>query len=365
MKRTLVIAAIFAVFVSCNSVDDHVFTDSEEIEKSALDLLGNQLARAFQDQNREQIYRHVDKELVRSCMGDALEMDLNARYEQTQANAFLEESIDYLIFDYSDIRKYKYLGTVNGTGNRIAISVIHDDEESIYEFLVTDYNNSLKVYDIYYPQIGYKLSESSIVQFNYSNQISYMAQSSMYDLSSEYLYEDYEDYIESYEELYEEDQDHPWILGNYIQSLFATNNANKTIRSIESLPDFNDLIRNRYYQWYAVDSLKKTTESVINRYGKNSFTRIFSMINRYYAKDRNIDQLAKEFETELLKENDHADLYLYLVFLKIEQNKYRDAVKFLDIIHNKFQVEMSVLNDQLVNFDDFLVSEEYRNWRKF
>lgn len=365
MKKLYFISLIILLLTSCNSVQDHVFVDSEEIEQNELDLLGKQIVRALQDRNQEQLYRYFDQELIRSRFSDYLDIDLDNTYDQSRASSFLDESLNYITFEYSDIRKYKYLGPVNGTGNRIAISVIHDDELSIYEFIVTNYNNSLKVYDIYYPQIGYKMSEASVVEFSYTNRLSYLGQSSMYELSSDYIYENYEDYINEFNELDSDDQEHPWIMGNYIQCLFATNESIKTIAHIRKLPDFDGLLKNRYYQWHQGDSLKSTTKRIVDRYGENSFTRSVSLINDYYNPDKNRDTLVLQMEKELLKENDDSNAYLYLAFIKIEQNKYKDAIKYLDILNKKFDISMSYINDQLVNFDDFLVSQEYRSWRKF
>jgi hypothetical protein len=244
----------------------------------------------------------------------------------------------------------------------IVISSLTDNGIRFYEFIVTNFNNAHLIYDIYYADLGFRLSDAIVTQYPYDWEgISYMDESSIWEIDNGVDQEEYEEVISEYQRLQKESKEQPWIYGKYLASKYQLGMYDSLEAEISSIKYNSDYLKIRLFRQVPLgDSLDFYAKRLKERYGASYAINHFQLEADYY--NHELAATEKSLLESLLLENDHASTYVYLAYIAVETNRYKDAVKYLKILQNKFFRDAESLKNLFENDEGFTTSKEYKSW---
>ena len=363
MKKYFYIIVLSFFTISCETVNDYSFDQSGPIEKDALEKVGNAIVKSLQLKNEQEFYRHFDKDLFKLKVAENLTYGLESVENDYGINYFIESAFEVLKDGEMSVRKFNLQQVFEENGKGIiVISSITENGIRFYEFIVTNYNNSHRIYDIYYTDLGFTLSDAIIKEFPYDwKGISYMDESSIWEIDNSYHQEEYEEVIQEFNKLQKESQEQPWMLGKFLGAIYQEGLYDGLDEKINRTPYNSDFLKYRLYrQMGSVDSLERYVNKIEARYGKSYLTSHFQQEVLYYKNE--LEAAEAGLLKSLLFENDHAAPYVYLTYISVEKDRYKDAVKYLKILQKKFRRDPEELKSIYADDEDFTSSKEYKAW---
>jgi hypothetical protein len=354
---------VLIVFTSCESVNDYSFDESGTIEHEELEVIGKALVKSLQFKNEQEFYRYFDKDLFKVKVSEYLNDGTETVWNDYELNYFFEGVWSVLIDEEVSIRKFNLQNVfTEGNDGIIVVSALTNNGVRFYEFLVTNYNNAHRIYDIYYTDLGFKLSDAAVTKFPYDwTDVIYMDESTIWDIDNDFENGEYEEVISSYLKLQKESRDQPWLLGKYLGSKYQLGMYEDLEKGIDNMIYNTDFLKLRLFRQIPLaDSIEFYVNRLEDRYGSSYVMDHFKNESNYYK--RNLDSAENGLLTNLLIENDHATAYVYLAYIAVETEKYKDAIKYLKILQSKFDRDSNELIAMFENNDAFHASKEYKSW---
>mgnify|MGYP000577882489 CR=1 FL=1 len=363
MKRFLIICLGLFLIVSCDEMADHTFDESSDFDTEELEKIGKHLAKALKDKNSESFYRYFDRELFKIYSNDLLDNDLTNSYESSGVDNFVQNSIEWIFDVDGNNRKYELINVFEEEGRAVlVIAATTITATTFYELHVTNFNNSYRVYDIYYPAMGFTLSDRLIVNYSYDwNNLSYLDEGAIWSIESDYQSGKYAEVIEEAEALQTESKNNPWVMGIYINARFGDNKLEDLGDVIHKMKGNADLLKFSLYRSIPEpDSMRFYIDKLSSRYGQNPI--ISNYQNEVLYHEGNPELAEKRFKNTLLTHNDLAHPYEFLGFISANKGDYKKAVKFIKILQRKFEYSASTIRTMFSYNESFTDSREYKNW---
>jgi hypothetical protein len=344
-------------------VNDYNFEESDTIDLDELEIIGKALAKTLQIKNYQYFYLFFYKDLFKLNFEEHLIYGKETLWNDYELNFFFQGVWGVLIDEHVAIRKFNLQHVfTEGNDGIIVISALTNNGVRFYEFIVTNYNNAHRIYDIYYSDLGFKLSDAAVTQFPYDwSEIIYLDESTIWDIDNYFENGEYQEVIDTYLKLQKESREQPWLLGKYLSAKYQLGMYEDLEKGIDKIPYNTDFLKLRLFrQIPEVDSIAFYVNRLENRYGSSYVIDHFKNESNYYLRD--LDSAENGLLANLLIENDHAAAYVYLAYIAVETEKYRDAIKYLKILQNKFDRESSELIEMFENQQHFYDSQEYKSW---